>query len=198
MIGRVQLRPDYPVVTERLRLRPLTPADIPALLVYRGDPEVCRYLPFEPMTAEVLEVRLEGPLGNTALTDEGQALTLGAELADTGELIGDVILFHRSEVNRHAEIGYVFSPAVTGRGLATEACRAVLGLAFGELGAHRVTALLDARNDASARMAARLGMRLEAHHVRDDWFKGEWSDTLIYAILEDEWTALTTPEAPPS
>ena len=37
--------------TDRLRLRPLTAADTGALLTYRGDPEVCRYLPFPPMDA---------------------------------------------------------------------------------------------------------------------------------------------------
>jgi len=36
-------------------------------------------------------------------------------------------------------------------------------------------------------VAQRLGMRKEAHHIRDDFFKGEWTDSLIYAILKSEW-----------
>lgn len=188
-------QPDYPVPTDRLRLRPLTPADIPAALVYRSDPEACRYLPFEPMTPEVLATRLAGDLGRTQITEAGQGLTLGAELVDTGELIGDVVLMYHSEQHRGGEIGYVFRPDVTGRGLATEACRAVLDLAFDPaagLGLHRVTALMDARNTASARLAARLGMRQEAHFRRAEIDgEGEWVDLLVFAVLADEWFSPT-------
>jgi hypothetical protein len=72
----VELRPAYPITTTRLRLRPLTVEDIGALLAYRGDPEVCRFLPFEPMTQEVLASRLAGELGRREITCEGDALTI--------------------------------------------------------------------------------------------------------------------------
>ncbi len=200
MIGRVPLQPEYPVVTARLRLRPLTTADIPALLRYRGDPEVCRYLPFAPMTEDVLTTRLAGDLGRTALTQEGEGLTLGAELVGAGELVGDVVLFLRSIDHGGGELGYVFHPDVAGHGYATEACRAVLDLAFdpAQLGLHRVIAQLDARNTSSARLAARLGMRQEAHFVANEVFKGEWSDLLVFAVLADEWAALRSSRAPSS
>ncbi len=183
----MELHPDYPVVTTRLRLRPLTLDDVDALLVYRGRSDVCRYLPFEPMTPEVLRERLDGGnLASRAIIAEGGALTLGAEL--DGRLIGDVVLFFHSRRHRSGEIGYVFDPAVHGHGYATEACAAMLALAFDDLGLHRVVARLDARNEPSARLATRLGMRLEAHLVRNEWFKGEWTDELIFAIVEDEWS----------
>lgn len=182
----MQLRPNYPIQTARLALRPLCMDDLAALLAYRGDPEVCRYLPFEPMTAELLAGRLTGDLAPEAITDEGQALTLGATARDGGRLIGDVVLFFRSREHAVGELGYVFSPEVAGRGYASEACAALLALAFEELGLHRVIARLDARNDASARLAARLGMRREAHFVRNELFKGEWSDEVVFALLADE------------
>ncbi len=92
-----------------------------------------------------------------------------------------------AEPDGTAEIGYVFSPTVSGRGFATESCRALLRLAFGDLGVHRVIGRLDARNTASAGVLERLGMRLEARFVEDEWFKGEWTTTLVYALLEREW-----------
>ena len=162
-----------------------------ALLAYRGDPEVCRYLPFEPMTPEVLAARLAGDLGRREITGEGEAVTLGAERIVDGRLVGDVVLFFHSERHAAGEIGYVFHPDVAGQGLATEACTAVLDLAFAGLGLHRVVANMDARNAASARLAERLGMRREAHHHSAEMFKGEWSDLLVYAILEEEWRALS-------
>ena len=184
------MRPEYPIRTRRLLLRPLATSDLDALLAYRGRADVCRYLPFEPMTREVLLSRLGTDLARTELTDEGQALTLGAELRQTGELVGDVVLFHRSRQHRAGELGYVFHPDAAGHGYATEAAAAVLDLAFGApgaLGMHRVVARLDARNEPSARLAQRLGMRREAHFVRNELFKGEWSDELVYAVLAEEW-----------
>ena len=72
----------------------------------------------------------------------------------------------------------------------TEAASAVLALAFGTIGLHRVIAVLDPRNTASVALCRRLGMREEAFHVEDMWFKGEWGDTGIYAILDREWRAV--------
>jgi RimJ/RimL family protein N-acetyltransferase len=31
-------------------------------------------------------------------------------------------------------------------------------------------------------------MRREAHLVQNEWFKGEWTDELVYAMLEGEWS----------
>jgi RimJ/RimL family protein N-acetyltransferase len=183
----VHLKPTYPIDTARLVLRPLVETDIDELLTYRGRADVCRYLTFEPMTREVLRARLDSDLSRTEITAEGEALTLGVRVRDTGRLVGDVVLFFRSEEHARGEIGYAFHPDAGGRGYASEACSAVLGLAFDGLGLHRVVARLDARNDASARLAARLGMRREAHFLRSERIKGEWVDQLVFALLADEW-----------
>lgn len=189
MIPRVRLAPKYPVLTERLALRPLTPADAEHLHAYRSIPEVCRYVPFMPMTFAAIEERIGGIWSKQAIEAEGDSLTLGAELIESGLVIGDVILMFRSAEHRGGEVGWVFHPDHAGRGYATEAAHAMLHLAFDELGLHRVTARLDARNEASARLCTRLGMRLEAHLLQNEWFKGEWSDELGFALLQDEWRA---------
>jgi RimJ/RimL family protein N-acetyltransferase len=64
----------------------------------------------------------------------------------------------------------------------------VLKVAFGELGLHRVFGRTDVRNDASAALMRRLGMRQEAHLRESEIFKGEWGDELVFAILEGEWS----------
>jgi RimJ/RimL family protein N-acetyltransferase len=189
----MQLRPEYPITTARLRLRPLTMQDTNALLAYRADPQVCRYLPFEPMTAHVLATRLAGDLGRREITAEGQAITVGAERISDGRLIGDVVLFFHSERHAGGEIGYAFHQDVAGQGYAAEACAAVLDLAFDELKLHRVVAEMDARNLASIRLAERLGMRREAHHLSSEMFKGEWADLVVYAVLIDEWRGRRSP-----
>jgi RimJ/RimL family protein N-acetyltransferase len=173
--------------TARLRIRPLTAADTEALLTYRGDPDVCRYLPFPPMDRAEIDRRLETQWFRTVLAADDEHVTLGAELRDTGELVGDVTLFLRSREHGNGEIGWVFSPAVAGQGFATEAASALLDWAFGPVGLRRVIARLDERNTTSARLCERLGMRLEARLVENEVFKGELSTELDYAILSREW-----------
>jgi RimJ/RimL family protein N-acetyltransferase len=183
----VELNPGYPVGTERLLLRPLRTADTDDLLAYRSIPEVCRYLPFEPMDESAISKKLESDWARTGIDGEGQALNLGVELPGESQLVGDVMLRLHSEVHRSGEIGWVLNPAFTGMGYATEAANALLGLAFEELGLHRVVARIHADNGPSIRVAARLGMRKEAHLVHNEWFKGAWADEVDYAILEEEW-----------
>lgn len=178
--------------TPRLALRPAMPDDRDAMLAYRGRADVCRYLPFEPMTPQVLESRLRGDLAYAGgpLVDAATLLMVVLE-RDSGSLIGDLTLFNRDAEHRGAEIGWVLHPDAGGRGYATEAASALLGFALGPppdgMGLHRVVARMDARNDRSAALAERLGMRREAHFVRNEWFKGEWTDGLVYAVLAEEW-----------
>jgi RimJ/RimL family protein N-acetyltransferase len=185
------LRPGYPVRTERLLLRPLAMSDADALLAYRGRDDVSRYVPFEPMSRDDIVERIAGRWARTELTDEGQSLTLGAQLAETGELAGDVVLFWHSREHAGGELGYVFNPALAGRGYATEAAGAMLRLGFSELGLHRIVARIDERNEPSLRLARRLGMRQEARLVRNERFKGEWSTEVDFAMLAEEWYGLT-------
>jgi RimJ/RimL family protein N-acetyltransferase len=79
----------------------------------------------------------------------------------------------------------VFNPALGGRGYATEAANVMLRLGFEGLGLHRIVARIDERNESSVR----LGMRQEARLVRNEFFKGEWSTELDFAMLADEWYA---------
>lgn len=183
------LHPIYPLRSPRLALRPVSEQDVEALVAYRSLPQVCRYVPFEPMDATAVRDRVHGMWARQALETEGEALTLGVELSASSELIGDVILMWHSAEHRGGEIGYVFNPAFSGQGYATEAAHRLLHLAFDDLGLHRVMARVDADNHSSARLAARLGMRQEAHLVQNEWFKGRWSDELDFAILEEEWRA---------
>jgi RimJ/RimL family protein N-acetyltransferase len=181
------LRPRYPILGERVLLRPLTRGDTDALLAYRSREDVCRYVPFSPMSREDITERLTGRWARTELTGEGQSLMLGAEVRKTGELAGDVILMWHSQEHAGGEIGYVFDPAAGGRGYATEAAALLLRLGFEDLGLHRIIARLDERNEASARVARRLGMRQEARLVENEYFKGEWSNELDFAMLASEW-----------
>jgi RimJ/RimL family protein N-acetyltransferase len=183
------LRPDYPIFTERLLLRPVLESDAAALHGYKSREDVCRYLPHDVLSLEQVVERTRTLYAATSLEDEGQSLTLAVIERASGELVGDVILFWRSRKHRAGEVGYSFNPQFHGRGYAVEATAALLGLAFEGLGLHRVVGRLDARNAASARVLEKLGLRLEGHFVSNEHLKGEWTDELVYALLDQEWQA---------
>lgn len=178
------MRPDYPLKTDRLVLRPFEPGDLDDLHAYRSDPDVCRYLYSEPGTVEDSAQRLEKSLTMDELTEEGQWLVLAVTL--DGRVIGDVVLKWVSEQHRQGELGYVFNPAYQGKGYAREAAEAMLRVGFEVMGLHRVAAVCDPRNEPSWRLMERLGMRREAHFRESEMFKGEWGDCFVYAMLAAE------------
>lgn len=182
--------PDYPIVTERLTIRPLDPAtDVDAVHAYQSRADVVRYIPYGVRTRDEVAENLASPRNRSRLDSSGLALTLAIVRRDTDELIGDLMLAWTSEQHRSGELGYVLHPDHTGHGFVTEACRAVLDWAFAPdgLDLHRVVGRIDERNDASARVLRRLGMRQEARLVENEWFKGEWTTELDFAILAAEW-----------
>jgi ribosomal-protein-alanine N-acetyltransferase len=94
---------------------------------------------------------------------------------------------HKAGRTPAGEILYLLNRQYWGHGYATEAVRAVLGFGFRELGLHRVYATCRPANVASSRVMEKVGMQREGHLRRHRWMKGAWHDSLLYAILEDEW-----------
>jgi RimJ/RimL family protein N-acetyltransferase len=184
----VVAKPDFPLRTARLTLRPCVLGDLDALYDIQSRPDVTRYLLYGARTREQVRAVLEQRIRADGL-DRDDALNLAVVLSQASVVIGDVVLFRRSREHRQGEIGYVFHPDYGGHGYATEAARVLLRLGFEDYGLHRIVGRLDARNTASARVLERLGMHREAHLVQNEWVKGEWSDEVVYAMLEHEWRA---------
>lgn len=183
------LRPEYPLPTARLELRPFMAGDFDDLYAIRSRPDVNRYLYAEPESPAQVRDVLDRKIGESTLDDAGEAISLAVVWPQLNRVIGEVHLQWLSREHRQGEIGFVINPEHHGNGFATEAASGVLHLGFAGLGLHRIIARLDARNLGSARVLEKLGMRCEAHFVHDEIFKGEWSDQLVYAILDHEWNA---------
>jgi RimJ/RimL family protein N-acetyltransferase len=172
--------PPLPIRTERLVLRLRRPEDLADLHSFYGRDDVATYLLHDAFTLPQLE---EHFAGLAAGDDDGIGLVVELD----GRVVGRVSLELCSP--GQGELGWVVHPDVGGRGVATEAARAMLELGFGHYGLHRIKAELDGRNDASRRLCERLGMRQEGHRLQDYWSKGEWTDTYEYALLASEWNA---------
>jgi RimJ/RimL family protein N-acetyltransferase len=181
------LRPDYPLKTERLLLRPFTDNDLDALHDLHSRPDVTRYLYRDPISRDDARRMLKRRMKSAAIQKEGDSIQVAMVLPDSGSVIGHVNLQLLSRVHRRGEIGFVLHPDHSGRGYAGEASLVLLRLGFEELGLHRIIGRCDARNTPSARLMERLGMRREAHLRENELIKGEWTDELIYAMLASEW-----------
>jgi RimJ/RimL family protein N-acetyltransferase len=173
--------------SSRLILRPLTPADVDDLLEYQSDPDVIRFIPWPVRDREMVAEAITKLLEFIGTGETGLNQTYAMELKSSGKVIGQVNYMFKDGHDFQREIGYVINPAFGGQGYVHEALVAMVTHVFDRGDIQRVYAKIDARNTASEKVAQRLGMRKEAHHIQDDFFKGEWTDSLIYAVLKSEW-----------
>lgn len=176
-----------PLYTQRLIIRPVKREDISALFAYRSDPEVSHFLPREYHTKDdvLYLVDKTSPVPNVP----GTWFQLVVVEKEKGEVIGDIgIHFIEGDIeNGQAEIGYTFAKQHQGKGYATEAVIAVIAFLFSELKKRRITAGIDPGNIASERLLQRIGFTKEAHFRKSLYFKGEWVDDVVYALLAEEW-----------
>lgn len=175
------------LVGPRVTLDPLRPDDLEPLFAMQSDPEVCRYLLYEPRSREKVEEVLARDAGAILLEKPGDYLQPVIR-DEHGAFAGTLYLELKSVDDRAAEIGWILLPSAQGHGYAAEAASLLLDFCFDQLGLHRVYAELDPRNTASVALCLRLGMRHEGHFVEDMFLKGEWTDTGRYAILDREWS----------
>ncbi|QLH79486.1 GNAT family N-acetyltransferase [Halosimplex rubrum] len=108
-------------------------------------------------------------------------------ICDDGEPVGDVSLAPIDDRRGWANLGYWVHPDHQSEGYATEAARLVLDHGFEELRLHRISATVHADNEASKRVAEKLGFVHEGTKRDDDFVDGEYVDRDVYAVLREEW-----------
>ena len=172
----------------RVFLRALRGDDADPMFAYRSDPEVMRYQGWEPRTIDEVRAFIAG-LAYAQPYAPGTWYQLGIALRTTDELIGDCGVHVPAGEPCQAEFGITLARAHHGRGLASEALRALLSLLFDTLEKHRVFGSIDPRNARSIALVQRAGFRAEALHVQSVWFKGAWADDAVFAMLRSEWIA---------
>lgn len=177
--------------TPRLLLREFVAGDWPAVLAYQRDPRYLRYYEWTDRTAGdaqhfvqmFIEQQTERPR---------RKFQLAVVLKSSGQLIGNCGIRQTSAGAREADIGYELAPDHWGCGYATEAARAIVRFGFEELKVHRIWAWCIADNVASSHVLEKIGLKLEGRLREKEYFKDRWWDTLMYAILEEEWKGAGT------
>lgn len=103
------------------------------------------------------------------------------------ELVGTITLANVARgAWQNATIGYFVDEDHNNRGYVTEAIGLVTGLAFAELGLHRVQAGVMPRNPASMRALEKAGYRREGLSLRYLRINGMWEDHVMFAITQED------------
>ena len=176
------------LTTERLLLREFEDNDWRAVLQYQSNPEYLRYYHWSRRTEQDVRAFVRMFI-NWSEEQPRKKFQLAIILKEENRLIGNCGIRMKTPHAREADLGYELDPRYWGCGYATEAASAFLAFGFRELGLHRIWAWCIAENLASARVLEKIGMQQEGRLRENEWMKGRWWDTLLYAILEHEWQA---------
>ncbi|MFO7681255.1 MAG: GNAT family protein [Chloroflexota bacterium] len=174
------------LTTLRLHLREYTPDDWTAVLAYQQDPRYLRYYAWTERTPAAVQDFVQMFIDYQTAQPRTK-FQLAVTLKETGQLIGNCGLRLKASDAHEAEIGYEFSADHWGQGYATEAAQAMVHLGFTQFGLHRISADCVADNVASAHVLEKVGMKLEGRLRDAEYFKDRYWDTLLYAVLKDEW-----------
>ena len=155
--------PSFILETKRLILRRQQAADVAFLTNLWADPEVTRYIG-GPRERDWLQSEFEATAANSFAEQYDLWPVVEKE---TGQVIGHCGLLDKDvDGKTEIELNYILSPAVWGKGYATEIGQAIKQLAFGKMGIKRLIALIEPKNRASEQVAVKVGMSLEKEIVR--------------------------------
>src|SRR3712207_3445068 len=116
----------------------------------------------------------------------GERYEFGVFECDGGALVGRISLGGISRgALQNAYLGYGIDIGHSGRGYATQAVTIACGIAFRDLGLHRVQAAVVPENKASARVLQKVGFREEGLARRYLFLDGQWKDHRMFALVKD-------------
>lgn len=176
--------PDPPLSDGVVRLRPLRPDDLAAIVAGCSDPLTQRYTRVpSPYTDEDGRVFITGAPGRRLL---GESIDLAIAGADDDALAGVIgVIIDRHDGER-GEIGYWVGPHARGRGMAGRALALMARWALTDGGLVRLDLQAALSNAPSLRAAERCGFRREGV-MRQAWFRGpERSDMALYSLLASD------------
>lgn len=165
--------------TTRLLLEPITENHVAELCELFSDPELHHFVPFEPPTLEQQKERCARWAKRRS--PDGTELWLNWAARDKDSACIAAHIQAGVKEDRVASIGYVVGRAFQRKGIATECMESVFKYLREVLGVREIKAWSDTRNEASHRLAKKLGM-VQVELVKDaDFFKGSKSDEFVFS-----------------
>ncbi len=183
--------PSFPPIPSlsgtRIRLRALADRDVDALFALHSDRRLMRYWSFAPWTERQQAIEHIARLAREREVLEFYPWV--ATLPPDDIAIGTCSLFGVRRDHARCVIGYSLSPALWGRGYASEMLRLAIDFAFGPLALNRIEADIDPQNIASCKLVERAGFQREGT-LRERWrVGGGVQDTALYGLLRADHAA---------
>jgi ribosomal-protein-alanine N-acetyltransferase len=182
--GRVPSR----IITKRLLLDAVTESDTKKIVELAGDFDVARGTlgiphPYGHSDAESW-IR-----GIPEEEQGGKSVTWAIRRIENSDMIGCVTLFVFAKHGR-AEIGFWVGRPEWGKGIATEAARAVIGFGFSNFALRRIDGSHFEWNAASSRVLTKLGFVQEGQ--RRDFVKrfDRFESLVVYGLMADSFEDL--------
>lgn len=110
--------------------------------------------------------------------------------SDPSRHVGNVSVWTVSKLGKIAEIGYWVRSDETGRGICTEAVGRVLEEGFNAMGYHKIVLRIAVGNEASDRVAEKLGFTKEGTLREELLIRGNWVDHSLWSLLDREYRSL--------
>lgn len=180
------MRHAFPVLaTDRLILREPRRSDASRLLSVWSDEEAVRYFGTGPLVTRkhaLAEIRVF-----REQVASGDGIRWIITERDRNEYVGDIGFFDFAPQHARAEVGFLLSRALWGRGLMREALAAVLDYGFHVKCLHRVEALVDPRNRACLRLLEQTGFEREGTLREYEFERDQFIDLVLWSMLQREW-----------
>ncbi|MDQ0594181.1 RimJ/RimL family protein N-acetyltransferase [Chryseobacterium ginsenosidimutans] len=171
--------------TERLLLREITIDDKQAIFDYRSDAQANKFQNWIPETLEDVESFIQR--NNKEFNKPESWYQVLITDKETKAVIGDVGIHFFGSENLQVELGITLNKKYQGKGYASEALKGVIDFLFNVLKKHRIMASVDPENIDSLNLMERIGFRKEGHFVKSLFWKNNWVDDVIYALLQEDW-----------
>ncbi len=176
----------FPILeSPRLILREMDPViDTPDILKFWGDPIVCQYTDFLFLTKDIIKEVLHHIHKGF---QKKERIRWGITLKSSNIVIG-TIGFNSWLTDRgmRGEIGYDLHQDYWRQGIMSEALKLVLTHGFQEMRLHRIEAMVDPDNVASASLLKKNGFRYEGILRDYEYFKDAYHSCACYAILSND------------
>jgi ribosomal-protein-alanine N-acetyltransferase len=171
----------FPVLeTERLVLRKITMTDAADMFSIRSNADTMKYIGL-PLLRSIGEAQnLIGEVQEGIRNSK--RIIWGISLKSQPRLIGTMGYRRIDKQNLRAEIGYVLSPEVWGKGYASEAIAPVINYGFAVMGLHSIEGRVNPHNLNSSNVLIKQRFVKEAHFQEDILFNGTFRDSEVYSL----------------
>ena len=173
------------ITTSRLLLRRLKTTDYRDMYEYACDPNVTRFLTWQPHPNPAWTMRYLAYVATRYRA--GEFFDWAVVLRENQKMIGTCGFTSFSYEHNSAEIGYVLNPSYWGQGIAPEAVQAVMDVGFRVLNLHRIEAKFILGNERSRRVMEKAGMSFEGYQREAMYILDGYKTIGVCSILFSEY-----------